>query len=266
MNRRAFTAISLALGLGLAAPAWSEDKPVIDQIKETKVLRVGLGTFVPWAFVNKDGALVGFEVDVATRLAADLGVELELVPTAWDAIIPSLVAGQFDVVIGGLTITEERAQTVDFTKPYEHSQTYVVVNANVAPEITTLEQVNAAGVTISARRGSSANPQAFFPQATALLFDDENMQIQEFFNGNAKAIFTSTPTPALLVERDPALARILEPAVSQSDEAFALRKGDPASQAAFNDWIDARWADGFLTERYDYWFKGRDWAAQVAPE
>lgn len=264
MKRRSFlsavTAGALALGLGTAALAES----TIGQIKANGTIKVGLGTFVPWAFPNKDGQLVGFEVDVATRLAADLGVKLELVPTAWDAIIPSLIAGKYDVIIGGLTVTEDRAKTVDFTIPYEHSQVYALVNKKVAPQITTLAQLDDPSVTFAARRGSSASPSAFFPKAQVLFFDDENTQQQELLNGNVTAITTATPTPALLAEENPDVVLIIEPAVEQTDEAFAIRKEDPETLAAFNEWIKARTDDGWLQERFDYWFKGRDWKDQVA--
>ena len=264
MKRRNFlsavTAGVLALGLGSAALADS----TISQIKSQGRIKVGLGTFVPWAFPNRDGQLIGFEVDVATRLAQDLGVKLELVPTAWDAIIPSLIAGKYDVIIGGLTITEERAKTVDFTLPYEHSQVFALVNRKVAPQITTLAQLDDPAVTFAARRGSSASPARFFPKAQVLFFDDENTQQQEFVNGNVTAISTATPTPALLLEEHPDLVKILEPAVEQTDEAFAIRKQDPDTLAAFNEWIKARTDDGWLQARFDYWFKGRSWKDQAA--
>ncbi len=125
---------AVAVALSLAGLGAAHAGSVVDDVKAAGVLRVGLGTFVPWAFPDKNGELIGFEVDVSKKLAEDLGVKLELVPTAWDAIIPSLVSGQYDLIIGGLTITEERAKTVAFTIPYEHSQVYAVVNKKIAPQ------------------------------------------------------------------------------------------------------------------------------------
>eukprot|EP00487_Bulimina_marginata_P010867 TRINITY_DN6064_c0_g1_i1.p1 TRINITY_DN6064_c0_g1~~TRINITY_DN6064_c0_g1_i1.p1 ORF type:complete len:107 (-),score=20.64 TRINITY_DN6064_c0_g1_i1:48-320(-) len=80
-----------------------------------------MSTFVPWAMRNKQGDLVGFEIDVAKRLAEDSGWKVEFVPTAWDGIIPSLLSNKFDVIIGGMSITEARAKSVLFTEPYSHS-------------------------------------------------------------------------------------------------------------------------------------------------
>lgn len=237
----------------------------IEHIKSSGKLRVGLGTFVPWSFLNKNGELAGFEVDVAKRLASDTGVKLDLVPTQWDAIIPSLLADKYDVVIGGLTITPQRALTVNFTNPYEHSQTYVVLNKKTGAKISSVEQLNDPSVVLGLRRGASATfaADAQFPKAQRLLFDDENSQQQELLNGKVVGITVSTPTQALLVEQYPDTLSILEPPIAQTNEAFAVRKGDADTLAYFNAWISARSADGWLQSRFDYWFKGRKWADQL---
>ena len=86
----------------------------IEQLLKRGVLRVGMSTFVPWAMRDKNGKLIGFEIDVAMRLAKDIGVEVEFVPTKWAGIIPALLTGKFDVVIGGMGIRPKRALKVNF--------------------------------------------------------------------------------------------------------------------------------------------------------
>ena len=72
----------MAVSLGTAQPVVADDESVIDTIIKRGTMRVGVGSFVPWSFRNKEGDYVGFEVDVATKLASDMGVELELIPTS----------------------------------------------------------------------------------------------------------------------------------------------------------------------------------------
>ena len=66
---------------------------VIETIKKRGVIKIGLDLFVPWSMRDKNGELVGFEPDVGRKLAEDMGVEVEFVPTKWAGIIPALVAG-----------------------------------------------------------------------------------------------------------------------------------------------------------------------------
>jgi polar amino acid transport system substrate-binding protein len=223
---------------------------------------------VPWAFPNKDGEIIGFEVDVARKLAEDIGVELELVPTAWDGIIPSLIAGKFDVIIGGLTITPARALTVNFTIPYEHSQTLAIVNKQIAPDITTLAQLNSADITFANRRGATTASIAeeLFPEAQQLLFDEENASLQELLNGNVQVTLASTPTPSLWAKEYPDVIRVIDEPIRETNEGFAIRKGDPDALAFLNSWITVRSSDGWLDGRFNYWFKGQEWADQVGPD
>ena len=90
----------------------------LEQVLSKNRLRVGFSTFVPWAMKNKRGDFVGFEIDVARRLAADMGVAIDFIPTKWSGIIPALLTGKLDVIIGGMGITPERNLKVNFTDPY----------------------------------------------------------------------------------------------------------------------------------------------------
>ena len=120
MNLSFKTTLSSAALLltSLLTPALAQTAPsdTQAQIEQSGTLRVGMSTFAPWAMRDKQGALIGFEIDVARRLATDNGWQVEFVPTAWDGIIPSLLAKKYDVIIGGLTITPEREKSVRFTQ------------------------------------------------------------------------------------------------------------------------------------------------------
>lgn len=239
---------------------------VIEDIKKRGVLRVGVSTFVPWAMPNKNGELVGFEIDVAKKLAEEMDVKLESVPTSWDGMIPALVAGKFDVVISGMSITPNRNLTVNFTQPYASTETVIVANKNLGGNFKALSDLDDPGVTIANRRGATtaALAQKVWPKATHLLFDEEGQSLQELLNGKAHAVLASVPTPALWLEKYPDVLAVPDiPALEKTVEAFALRKGDPDALNFFNNWILVHTVDGWLPERHDYWFKGRAWADQV---
>ena len=267
------TTVMLALVIALPPLARAQNASqqlaaagVLETIKKRGAIRVGLSTFVPWAMRDKNGELIGYEIDVAKQLAEDMKVKAEFVPTAWDGIIPALLAGKFDVVIGGMTITPERNLTVNFTQPYANSGIHLVAHKELAAGFKSLEDFNKPDVVLAVRRGATPATVAkrLMPKAMLRQFDEDALALQEVLNGKAHAFVTSTPTPAFeaLKHPDKLFLPIAEPFV-QGAEGFALRKGDPDALNFFNNWILLRQQDGWLKERHDYWFKTRDWASQV---
>ncbi|MEM7171712.1 MAG: transporter substrate-binding domain-containing protein [Pseudomonadota bacterium] len=260
----------MALGLGGVAKAdvaqSLSSESVIEEIKKRGVLRVGMSTFVPWAMRAKDGGLIGFEIDVAKKVAEDMEVEVEFIPTQWSGIIPALIAKKFDVIIGGMSITPARNLTVNFTIPYAHSGQQMVASMELADGMA-VDDFNSSDVTIACRRGATpCNAAAkLFPKASLSRFDDDAQAFQEVVNGNAHGFITSAPKPRFWMEKHPGkLFMPTEENLTQGDEAFALRKGDPDALNFFSNWIQVHTSNGWLQERHDFWFTNQNWADQVA--
>ncbi|MEZ9010243.1 amino acid ABC transporter substrate-binding protein [Vibrio splendidus 5S-101] len=261
------TAITALLALAVSLPALASETPNLDKINERGSLRVGMSTFVPWAMRNKQGDLVGFEIDVAKRLAEDSGWKVEFVPTAWDGIIPSLLSNKFDVIIGGMSITEARAKSVLFTEPYSHSGVQLAANKELAEGFTQISDFDSRRVKIAARRGAFTVQVAreTFPKAKVLQFDDDAQAFQEVLNGNAHAVIASSPKPEHeTIKNADTLFIPFEERLSKGNEAFAVRLGETDKAEFFNEWIKARTEDGWLKERYEYWFSTLDWQDQIA--
>ena len=240
---------------------------VIETIKKRGVIRVGMATFVPWAMRDKKGDLIGFEIDVAKKLAVDMEVEVEFVPTAWDGIIPALLAGKFDVIVGGMSITAARNLTVNFTHPYANSSIGVMANKKMAGGLSWPDDYNSGAVTFVCRRGATPCTyiQNTFPKATLRQFDDQGQTLQEVLNGNAHAMLSSQPTPAFTIFDNPDV--VFSPTngkIDPGNEAFAVRKSDPDALNFFNNWILVNRSNGWLEKTHSYWFGGRPWADQIA--
>ena len=239
---------------------------VIQTIMKRGKMKVGMATFVPWAMRDKKGELIGFEIDVAKKVAADLGVEIEFVPTAWSGIIPALIAGNFDAIIGGMSVTPKRNLTINFTAPYAHSGMGIVANKKLAGNLAWPDGYNSSKVTFTCRRGATSctDTQKLFPKAKLRQFDDSSLVLQEVVNGNAHAVLTSFPKPTLWQSQNadvlfnPTLDKLTE-----GNEAFGLRKGDPDALNVFSNWIMVNTSNGWLQERWTYWFTTMDWADQV---
>ncbi len=263
-------ALVALVGLGTGAVV-AQDESVLVEIQKRGVLKVGMSTFVPWAMRDKEGNLIGFEIDVATQVAEDLGVDVEFVPTQWSGIIPALLAKKFDIIIGGMSITPQRNLTVNFTRPYANSGQQIAAHKELAKNVKTLEDLNSPDVVIACRRGATpcTISQKLFPMAELRRFDDDAQAFQEVVNGNATATMSSAPKPAFWAEANPdkiVLPFGAEP-VTRGNEAMALRKGDTDALNFFSNWILLRQADGWLKERHDYWFKSQSgWIDMVSIE
>ena len=266
----ALAAVAMA---GAALPAAAQNarlelsaESVIETIKRRGAINIGLSLFVPWSMRDRNGELIGFEIDVGHKLAQDMGVEAAFIPTAWDGIIPALVTGRFDVIISGLSVTPQRNLTVNFTEPYAFTRATILANRQLTEGLS-IEDLNRGEVTFSARRGSTSAAiiANTFPDAQLLLFDEDGAAIQEVLNGNAHATVASQPTPSLEARSYPETLHVpFEVLFDQLGEAFALRKGDPDALNFFNNWIAYQWRTGWLQERHDYWFTSDEWLDRIA--
>ena len=270
LKTKAIMALVAMFGaVATSLPAVADD--LIAEIQKRGTLKVGMSTFVPWAMRDKQGNLIGFEIDVATKVAADMGVEVEFVPTAWSGIIPALLAKKFDVIIGGMSITPQRNLTVNFTTPYAHSGQMMAANKKLAGNFTTMDDYNQSSVTIACRRGATPCKAAekLFPKATLRQFDDDAQAFQEVANGNAHAMVSSAPKPRFWSEAYPndVFVAFDGENLTRGNEGFALRKGDADTLNFFSNWIVVNSSSGWLKERHDFWFKNRSgWKDMVKLE
>ncbi len=249
-----------------AAGSPIEQPDLVDEILRRGVLRVGMSTFVPWAMKDKDGEFIGFEIDVARRLAEDMGVEIEFVPTKWSGIIPALLTGKFDVIIGGMGIRPDRAVKVNFSIPYDYTGMSIVAHKEMAAGFDELADFNSADVVIAARIGTTAADAAkkFMPKAELRLFDDESQALQELKNGRAHAVVASAPLPAFqAIDNPDTLFVPIKGTFTKEPIGFALQKGQPDTLNYFNSWIRVVESEGWLAERKAYWFESRDWEGRI---
>lgn len=239
----------------------------LEQVISKNRLRIGFSTFVPWAMKDKKGEFIGYEIEVARRLAEDMGVEAQFVPTKWSGIIPALLTGKFDVIIGGMGITPERNIKVNFTTPYEYSGMSIVAGLKRIPGRTSLEEFNTSQARVVARIGTTAAAaaQKYLPAADIRLFDDEGQALQEVLNGRADAMVASQPFPEFqaLKYPDKLYLPLAGETFTKEPIGFAIRKGDVDFLNYLNNWIMVRSLDGWLQERYRFWFTTQDWKALV---
>ena len=268
---RAAVAVALIIGMTGVASAQNvrnqlAEESTLEQVLKRGTLRVGFSTFVPWAMNDKTGKFVGFEIDVATRLAKDMGVEVEFVNTKWAGIIPALLTGKFDVIIGGMGILPNRNLKVNFSIPYYYTGMSMVAHKKLAAGFSSLEDFNKPEVILAARLGATPVEAAkkFMPKAQLRQFDDESQAYQELLNGRVHAVVGSAPRPAFeAFENADKLFLPLKETFTKEPIGFAVRKGDPDTLNFLDNWITVVRAEGWIQEREHYWFETKEWESMV---
>jgi polar amino acid transport system substrate-binding protein len=255
----------IAIGT-ISIPEIQAEVSTLEKIQKRGAIKVGMSTFVPWAMKDKTGTLIGFEIDVATRLAKDMNVKIEFIPTKWAGIIPALLTGKFDVIIGGMGILPSRNLKVNFSIPYDYTGMSMVAHKELAKDFKGLAAFNQPGVTIAARLGSTAVTavKKYLPEAELRMFDDESQAYQELNNGKVHAVVGSAPTPEFHAIKYPEkLFLPLDSTFTKEPIGFAVKKGDVDTLNFLNNWIRYVEAEGWLKERKHYWFRTKDWENKI---
>lgn len=231
--------------------------PAVDTlatIRQRGVLRVGVVQVAPMVMRDRSGSYVGFSVDLARRLAADLGVRLEFVETWWTEVIPQLIDGQSDVIITGLWMNVPRALVANFTQPTATEGMYLIASRSQAAQRRSLDDFNQKGVRIavSTDPAQRAVAQARFPRADVTPVDDDPLHVVA--QGKAQAAVVATLSADAVVASAPRRWFLPSPEpLARTAAGMAVRKGDPDFLAFLNTWLDMQRETGWLAERTRHW-------------
>ena len=255
-----------ALAAGSSQAAAPADSPTIKAIQQNGELRVGLEAgYMPFEMLDKGGELIGFDVDLARLMARKLGVKVKLVNQAWDGIIPALLTGKFEVLMGGMTITAERAKSVEFCDPYLTIGQTVLLNKKLAGTITSYTQLNDPKYRVLSKLGTTGEIAArkTFPKAQFKTFELEADASIEVRNGRADAFIYDLPYNATIAAQFPdSLVHLKEP-FTHEDLGWAVRKSDPAFKAWLNEFLAGIRKDGTYASLYRKWFESSAWLPNV---
>jgi len=263
MKRLTLGLLALALlALPLAATA-----DTLDDIKAAGVLRVGMEPgYMPFELTTQKGEIIGFDVDMAKRIAKKLGVKLELVSTAWDGIIPSLLTGKFDLLMSGMTITEERAKAIDFSDPYIVIGQTALIRKELAGEIKSYKDLDNAKYKVASKLGTTGDIAAreHFPKAQYFSYETEQEGVMEVVNGRIDAFIYDSPYNAVAyAEKGQGKLVFLDQPFTDEPLGWAFRKGNPKLKAFLNDFLKEAKTDGTYDKIYTKWFKDDAWLKEL---
>lgn len=240
---------------------------VLDEILERGTVRFGVAEFVPWTMKSDAGDLIGFEIDVANKIAKDMGVKAEFTLYPWEEVIPALQSGEIDILTGGMSITPARALQVNFSRPLAKSGVSLATNSSMTKHIVSLEELNNADITIAVARGTLAHSlsQRFFDKANIKVFATGEKAGAAVVDGEAHCYLGSLTQTKFLAMNNPDKIDlpVSEPLIA-SREAIAIRKGEQELLNFLNAWVTSRQADLWISTTRDYWFETTKWAQEVA--
>ena len=275
---------TIALGASLAAAL--AVAPAV--AKDWKTVVIGMeGAYEPWNLTDSSGKIVGFEVDLANDLCKRAGVECKVIAQDWDGMIPGLKAGKFDVIMDGMAITDERKKEIDFSKPYAAPGVVFMAakDGPVAKALGPLTVVNAAkdpaagdaaiktlqaainGRTIGVQ---SSSIQAKFANkylkdaATVKEYKSQDDRDLDLKSGRIDLVLDNAPAIATALDKPDAKdLAIVGPEFkgldvfggSHGGAGIGVRKSDADLTAAFNQALDAAFADGSVQKYSIKWFK-----------
>jgi polar amino acid transport system substrate-binding protein len=222
--------------------------------KAPTVYKIGTNAeYPPFENVDASGEIVGFDVDLMNAIAEKAGFEFEWVNTRWDGIFVALQSGEFDAVISAATITEERAEIVDFSDPYFNAGQMLVVRADET-EITGPEDL--AGKKVGVQLGTTGDIWlSEETQAEVVRYDENTLAFQALASGDLDAAMADGPTAVDIVKANPEMnLKVLEDVYTDELYGIAVNEDQEELLIAINRAIAELKADGTYDQIYEKWF------------
>ena len=239
----------------------------LDDAVRRGVLKVGTTpTYVPFEMTDKQGRIVGFEVDLLHAMSRALGVELELVAVPYTELLSGLMARKFDLIGSGMTVTQERNLKLNFSDSFIVVGQTVLLHPRLAGKVASIEDLDEAGYRIATTEGTTAQAaaQRFLGAARLSSFATPEEGVRQVVSGVADAFIHDAPYNLIAMTRPENQALLaLEQPFTYEPLAFGLKKGDYDSLNWINHFLNQVAQDGTYDRLYDKWFKDTDWMAEV---
>lgn len=248
-----FTLVVLSACGGKEEASGSGNNSVLDRIEESKVLKVGFeGTYPPFNYLNDDEKYDGFDVDISKEIAKRLGVKAEFVATKWDSLLGGLKADKFDIIIGQMTVTEERKKSVDFTDPYVVTGS-VLVTRKDTNDIKLLEDIK--GKNVGVGGGTTFETVAkSVDGANVKLYKSVNDYITDLMNNRLDVIINDQLLMSFNIKEKDLPIKVTSDILNKDEIGMAIKKDNEDFVKNVNSILTEMKEDGTYNEIYKKWF------------
>ncbi|MEK4029083.1 MULTISPECIES: transporter substrate-binding domain-containing protein [Bacillaceae] len=246
--------ISMMAGCGgEKAVSGNEKQKVTDRVKHSKTLKVGFeGTYPPFNYLDDNQKYKGFDVDISNEIAKRLGAKTEFVATKWDSLIGGLKADKFDIIIGQMTVTEERKKSVDFTDPYVVTGSVLITRKDTS-NIKKLEDIK--GKEVGVGGGTTFEEVAkSVDGANVKLYKAVNDYVQDLVNKRLDVIINDQLLMSYNIKENNLPLQISSDILNKDEIGMAVKKGNEDFLEEVNKSLAEMKEDGTYNEIYKKWF------------
>ena len=270
----------------LAADVELSKDSTLEGIMQRGELRIGLEVgYMPFEMIDKRSgvrqkeirhggfrrkgrqlSLMGFDIDMGIEMAKALGVRPVFVDTLWPSIIPALNLGRFDIIFGGMSVTESRKEKVDFADPFMTVGQTVLLNAKHKKAVTSYKDLDDPKFVVVSKPGTTGEEavKKMIPKASYETVDTEIDGGMRVLEGTADAFVYDYPFNAVFAALHPSDQLIfLDTPFTKEPIAWAIRKNDPDFLKWLNNFLQEIKQDGRFEKMHDKWFKKTDWFQYV---
>lgn len=242
----------------------SNDDSTISKVEKDKKLIIGTNAgYYPFEMIDKDGKMVGYDIDVATALAKSMGATVEVKQFGFDALIPALQTGKIDMIFAGMTITKERENAVSFADAYYETGQGVMVRND--SKIKDLKEVDEKGKTVVVQIGTTGSIVAKKELKNAEIKEYEDfpsaaLAVQQ---GQADALVYDEPAIKVYALQNEGKVKALDGLLATDKLGIAIKKGDEKTVKYVNDFLKEYLGSKEEEETKKKWFEDSNWLNQV---
>ena len=215
------------------------------------------GAYAPWNYVNEAGELAGYEIDLGNAICEKAGLTCEFVSNDWDSIIPNLLAGNYDLIMAGMSITEERMQTIDFTQNYfppDPSKFVAMAGSGLDPANLEGKRIGVQGGTIQAAYAE----ENLGSNNTVVSFATADQAMADLASGNLDAIIADGAyLEPVVAASSGSIEFIGEDVMIGNGVGAGIRKDETELKTQIDDALTALKEDGTVDKLIAQHFEGR---------
>jgi ABC-type amino acid transport substrate-binding protein len=259
--------LTCLLALSTAFPAAVFAGETLQRVVDFQVLKVGMsGNQPPMTMTNREGGLMGFDVDLATALAMAMNVKLEIRQMPFGELLDALEQNKIDMVLSNVSITPERTERVSFVGPYMMSGMSILTKNSVLGDITSTDEINRENLKLIALANSThANfVKNVAPDSTLIEASSYDEAVAMLIDGKADAMVADMTQCILAVLRFPDAGLVtLDQPLTVEPVGIAVSRNDPQFLNLVDNFLRAYEKTGVLTQLRKKWFEDDAWVAAL---